>query len=84
MLHLEAISDEMVTVIRDRPIRITQKKGSYLVSDGKDDKEKELPPLIVVEKDKHDQSSEKRDAKTVVTDGDSTKRKPRELGIADE
>ena len=36
MLHLEAISDEMINVIQKGPIRILQKVESYPVSSGKD------------------------------------------------
>ena len=36
MLHLEAISDEMINVIQNGPIRILQKQDSYPVSTGRD------------------------------------------------
>ena len=42
LLHLEAISDEMITVIKEGPIRILQSKTIYLSSDGRGEKEIEL------------------------------------------
>ena len=36
ILHLEAISDEMITVIQDGPIKIQIEKSAFPVSNGKD------------------------------------------------
>lgn len=54
MLHLEAICDDLITMIKNGPIKITQAKGgAYLVIDGRDAKAKEL----ATDKEKESQTS---------------------------